>query len=267
MPELGQALFLKISKLQPILASKITIKLLEGHTNAGIARLYASKCHPCFLMANHCSQSDEPALHTEVARAASVLAEQLKTKNGPADKEKSVEAKTVTAASQEAVIRGSLAALQARIGEFVFDSSRKTWLTIVVTTTEGLKAATVDLAVAEEQVAQRTDTQGPFNTVTPDSQPARAKKPSKNKKKKQQQPDTTAKNPETAKSSKTGKAAETTETNVPIPNTASVDQIDSNDPFHEQLKGIEAIKRGFAGPANTQDTESQHHASIAKSVR
>lgn len=39
MQGLGQALFPKISKMQPELASKITVKLLEGYTNAGIARL------------------------------------------------------------------------------------------------------------------------------------------------------------------------------------------------------------------------------------
>lgn len=123
MPELGQALFPKISEMQPMLANKIIVKLLEGHTNAGIARLYASRYQSYFLMANRCSLSDEPALRTEVALAASALAEQLKTKDGPAGKENSVEAKTVTAASQEAVIQSSLAALKTHVGGFIVDSS------------------------------------------------------------------------------------------------------------------------------------------------
>ena len=92
------------------------------------------------------------------------------------------------------------------------------------------------------------------------------KKPNKNKKKKQQQPDMAAKDSATAESSKTVNATETTEKKAPISNTVPEDQIDSNDPFHKQLKSIEAVKRGFAGPANTQDTESQQRASIAKSV-
>ncbi|KAF2629710.1 hypothetical protein BU25DRAFT_272632 [Macroventuria anomochaeta] len=135
--------------------------------------------------------------------------------------------------------------------------------TQIAATNKEYKAASANPAVAEAQLAQRTGTQEPSDTVAADSQPTKKKKPNnrRNKKKKK-----AAENAETAEASNIGDTAVTTKLSEPTSNKATEDSIDSDDPFYDQLKGIEAIKRGDHGPTNAQETDSQRHVEAAKSI-
>ena len=106
----------------------------------------------------------------------------------------------------------------------------------------------------------------PSDTVTPDSQPVKKKKSSKhNKKKKKKQPqsDLAA---EVSEPAETANIAEITEAEKPTLRKAASDSIDTDDPFYDQLKDIEAIKRGDHVMADAKDAQSQPDADIVKSV-
>jgi hypothetical protein len=105
------------------------------------------------------------------------------------------------------------------------------------------------IEAATNDYIQYPGTQIPSDMVTPDSQPAKKKKKKKNKKKKQQY----------------DAAAETVEPKKPITSDTADDPID-DDPFRTQLEGIAAIKRGDGNSASAQETRSQQHTDIAKSV-
>lgn len=112
------------------------------------------------------------------------------------------------------------------------------------------------------------DTPTLSDVAAPGSQSAKKKKPNnrKNKKKKKQQPDTAADFAGPAETPENGDVNETTEAETPFVPHSTDDPIDTDDPFYDQLKGIEAIKRGEP-VADTQDPQySQPHADIAKSV-
>ena len=128
------------------------------------------------------------------------------------------------------------------------------------------------IAEVNGQLVQATDSQSRSEAVVADSQPAKKKRANKhNKRKKQQQQQQQQQQQHTkiaAETSATVDSAISIET-LDARKTilkATDDRIDNDDPFYDQLKGIEAIKRGDTGPINTQEIHSQHHTEISKSV-
>lgn len=147
------------------------------------------------------------------------------------------------------------------------ETSEVPWLTLTAASTEDMIAATVDLTVADEQLAHLVGTQTSSVAVAIESPPAKKKKPNKhrNKKKKQQQLGTAAESTETPEASTSDGNMQTTD-NQEQTSGKETEKIDNSDPFYDQLKGIDAIKRGDYEAANAPDTPSQQHAEIVKPV-
>ncbi|KZM19209.1 nucleic acid binding [Ascochyta rabiei] len=229
---LGEALYPKVQELQPELAGKITHMLLDLD-NSELLNLI----------------SDGAALRAKVDEAMSIHDEHIK-KNGEGKEEALIETETLepNADVEEEDIQQGLAASKARIGKSPLAHAQWHRLT--------------SLAMINEETAQRTDTQEPSAGVVAGSQPTKKKKNKHKKRKKQQQPDAAVE-----AAIDTVNAAGSTETEKSTSKKPTNDPIDTDDPFYDQLKDIDAIKRGETGAASTQDTRSQHHAEIAKSLK
>ena len=117
------------------------------------------------------------------------------------------------------------------------------------TNNEEINASSVNIAAADAQLAHRPGAQTTSDKTVPDYQPAKKKKPNNRKNKKKR----AAENAETAEASQADDIADITGTTEPI---------DSDDPFYDQLKSIEVIKRGDHGAAS----EPEGHAEATKTV-
>ncbi|XPS72177.1 hypothetical protein M3J09_004343 [Ascochyta lentis] len=123
------------------------------------------------------------------------------------------------------------------------------------------------MAMIKEEPSQFTDSRGLSETVATGPQPAKKKRNNKHKKRKKQQQLDAVAGTATDTATDTANAVEPTEIENPISDKASKDPIDTDDPFYNQLRGIDAIKRGDTGAADEQDSRSQHHAEVAKSLK
>jgi hypothetical protein len=110
------------------------------------------------------------------------------------------------------------------------------------------------------------DPQHPTDATTSGAQPAKKKKNKKRKKKQQQQQlqlDTASETTDAAENTEADKSAGVADT---ASKTIVDNAIEADDPFYDQLKGIDAIKQGDTSAFGAQNTGMQQHADKAKTV-